>query len=233
MSRFAPRPCGNAVALAVDRVVRLVLERREHVRVVGDQVGVDRIDVAPGDQAQRRVARRGHAVVVAGAHQRDHLVGGVADLHVDLAAGLLLEVRHPVDGRVGRPVLDVAGPGDEVDLALALAHLREGLAVAIAAAAAAIVVVVVAAACRRQSGQRERDDREHDPPFELVSFHSPSSFDSCESGMTYACSSCQPTRTRRPRCSSACCEDISRFCRTTCSSPPRSRSTTKRVIAPM
>ena len=109
----------DAVHLAVDRVPRLVLQAGEDVGVVRDQVGVDRRDVAAGDQAQRRVARGRHAVVLAGAHQRDHLVGGVADLDVDLAAGLLLERRDPVDLRVGRAVLGVAGPGDDVQLALA------------------------------------------------------------------------------------------------------------------
>jgi hypothetical protein len=44
----------------------------------------------------------------------------VADLDVDLAAGLLLERRDPVDLGVVGAVLDVAGPGDQVDLALAL-----------------------------------------------------------------------------------------------------------------
>ena len=36
----------------------------------------------------------------------------------DLAPGLLLEGRHPVDGRVGRPVLGVTGPGEPRQLAL-------------------------------------------------------------------------------------------------------------------
>ena len=105
ISRFAPRPCGMPYGCAVDRVPRLVLQRREDVRVVRDQVGVDRRDVAARDQAQRRVTGRRDAVVLAGAHQRDHLVGGVADLDVDLAAGLLLEVATPSrpSGRSSRP----------------------------------------------------------------------------------------------------------------------------------
>ena len=89
------------------------------VGVVGHQVGVDRRDVAGVDQPQRRVTGGGHHVVLAGVHQADHLVGGVGDLDVDLAAGRLLERVHPVDRRVGGAVLGVAGPGDDVDLALA------------------------------------------------------------------------------------------------------------------
>ena len=54
----------------------------------------------------------------------DHLVGRAGVLTVDLAAGLLLELGHPVVGRVGLAALDVAGPGDDVDRALALARPR-------------------------------------------------------------------------------------------------------------
>ena len=114
----------DAVHLAVDGVPRPVLEERRDGGVVGHQVGVHRGDVAGVDQPQRRVTGRRHPVVLAGAHQLDHLVGGVADLDVDLAAGLLLERRHPVDGRVVGAVLRVARPRDEVELALAVAHRR-------------------------------------------------------------------------------------------------------------
>ncbi len=104
----------DAVHLAVDRVPRLVLQRGIDVRIALDQVGVDRRDVAGVDQPQRGVAGGRHPVVLAGPHQLHHLVGGVADLDVDLAAGLLLERRHPVDGRIGGAVLGVAGPGEDV-----------------------------------------------------------------------------------------------------------------------
>ena len=106
----------DAVHLAVDRVPRLVLEERRDRRVVGHQGGVHRGDVAGVDQPQRRVTGRRHPVVLTAAHQLHHLVGGVADLDVDLAAGLLLERRHPVDGLVVGAVLGVAGPRDEVQL---------------------------------------------------------------------------------------------------------------------
>ena len=86
-----------------------------------DQVDVDRLHLLAGDQAQRRVARGGDEVEAALVHQRDHLVGGGGRLDVDLAAGLLLEVGDPVIGLVGLAALDVAGPGDDIDLAFALA----------------------------------------------------------------------------------------------------------------
>ena len=141
----------HAVHLAVDAVELLVLEGVEDVLVVRDQVGVDRVHVAALDQARGGVAGGGDAVVLAGPHQLHHLVRGVADLDVDLAAGLLLEVRHPVDLRVGRAVLDVAGPGDEVHLALALAELGQRLV------ARRLLGVIVASASGRE-GQHEGDE---------------------------------------------------------------------------
>ena len=119
----------DAVGDPVDAVPRLHLQRVEDVGVVGHQVGVDRLDVAGRDQPQRRVAGGRNDVVLAGLHQVDHVVGGRCRLDVDLAAGLLLERRHPVDGRVGAAVLGVAGPGDDVQLALGLAQLLECLQV--------------------------------------------------------------------------------------------------------
>ena len=113
----------DAVRLAVDGVVRLQLEVLVHVGVVRDQVDVDRRDLAAGDEAERRVAGGRDAVVLAALHELHHLVGRVAELGVDRAAGGLLERGHPVDGGIGRAVLDVAGPGDEVDLTFALAEL--------------------------------------------------------------------------------------------------------------
>ena len=77
----------------------LALEALEDVGVVRDQIGVDRRDFLARDQAQGCVAGCRHAVVLAGLHERDHLVGGVAGRHVDLAAGVLLEGRDPVGGR--------------------------------------------------------------------------------------------------------------------------------------
>ena len=118
---------GHAVADAVDRVVGLVLQAVEHVLVVRDQVEVDRGDVAAGDQAERRVTRRRHAVVLAGLHQLDHVGRVDADLDRDLAAGRLLERGDPVvalDLLAAGPADDVAGPGDEVQLALGRTERR-------------------------------------------------------------------------------------------------------------
>ncbi|MGH1551897.1 hypothetical protein ACRAWF_06375 [Streptomyces sp. L7] len=101
----------------------------EDVLVVGDQTRVDGGGVAGGYEAQGGVAGGGDGVVLAGLHQLDHLVGAGRDLGVDLAARLLLEVADPVDLGVVGAVLDIAGPGDQVDLALALAELRLGFEV--------------------------------------------------------------------------------------------------------
>ena len=116
----------DAVRDAVDGVVRLVLEAIEDVRVVGDLGGVDRRDVAAGDEAQGRVTRRGDAVVLTGLHQLDHLGRAGPDLDRGLAAGRGLERGDPVvaagrDGLAARAAHDVLRPGDEVELALALA----------------------------------------------------------------------------------------------------------------
>ena len=107
--------------LAVDRVVRRALERRDEVLAVGDPRRVDRLDVLAVDQPQARVAgRRDHVVLAAAArtHQRHHLVGRAGVLRVHLAARLLLERLHPLRLRVALPRDQVqlsgrrlAGPG--------------------------------------------------------------------------------------------------------------------------
>ena len=112
---------GNAVMHPFICVVRLVLERGVDVLVVGDQIHIHRRHVAADHEAQRGVARRRHAIVLAGLHERDHLVRGAGDLGVRDAAGLLLERTDPVRLGIGRPVLRVPGPDDDVQRALALA----------------------------------------------------------------------------------------------------------------
>ena len=154
ISRLAPQPCGMPYIWPFDRVPRLVLEERRDGRVVRHQVGVHRGDVAGVDQPQRGVAGRGHAVVLTGAHQLHHLVGGVADLDVDLAAGLLLERRHPVDRRVVGAVLGVAGPRDQVQLALAVADGAERLDLRAAPRAAAAGFARAASIRPTQRGAR-------------------------------------------------------------------------------
>ena len=219
----------HAVGDAVDRVVRLVLQALEHVLVVRDQVEVHGRDVAGGDQAQAGVAGRRDPVVLAGPHQGHHLVRRVAGLDVDLAAGLLLEVRHPVDLRIRGPVLDVAGPGDQVDLTLAFAErLHHALGRAAGRlpgrrARAACLVVVAAAAgghdaqyAGRQQRRRPASDfllaHSSSPPFDVVS-------------IVNAFSGSQLARIRVPCRSNTSLEPRSRFWLTAISSPPASSAT--------
>ena len=166
-----PAAVRDAVHLPVDRVEVPVLEARVDVLVVRDEVGVHRGDIAAGDEAQRGVTRRRDAVVAPRAHERDHLVRRVAGLDVDLAARLLLERGDPVDLRVGRPVLGVAGPGDDVQLALARAELvlhldvrrlERGRAAAVASAVPA-----------RRDGEQRQHGEQRRP--QLLRVHAPSS----------------------------------------------------------
>ena len=119
---------GRAVVHAVDGEPGRVLQPVVDLRPGRDEVGVDRLHPLAGHEPERGVAGGGDEVEAALVHQRHHLVGGVGGLDVDLAAGRLLELGHPVEGRVGLAALDVARPGDDVELALAGAerrHLRE------------------------------------------------------------------------------------------------------------
>ena len=102
----------DAVVRARHAVPGLVLELREDVGVVRHERGVHRLDAVAVDEPQRGVAGGGHDVVLAGGEQLHGLGGRGEGLDGDLAAGLLLEGRHPVDGRVRRAVLGVAGPGE-------------------------------------------------------------------------------------------------------------------------
>ena len=113
---------GHAVVDAVHRVPGRVLQSLVHGLEARNQVEIDRLHPLAGHQPERGVARGGHEIEAALVHQRHHLVGGVGGLDVDLAAGLLLEVGDPVIGLVGLAALDIAGPGDDVEFALALAQ---------------------------------------------------------------------------------------------------------------
>ena len=64
ISRLAPRPCGMPYICAVDGVPGWSFRTGEDVGVVRHQVGVDRRDVAGGDQPQRGVAGGRHDVVL-------------------------------------------------------------------------------------------------------------------------------------------------------------------------
>ena len=184
---------------AVERVVWLVLQIRVDRLVVRHEADVHRRDVTGIDEARRCVPRCGDPVVPALAHQLHHLVGRAGHLDVDLATGCLLEVRFP-------RVRDVAGPGDKVQLALALAH--------------ALGHVGVAAGARRRaptSGREQHRDqsggyqpgRPHRATGGLSS-HCGCSLRVCSVTAT-ECSGRHPTVAFRPRCSSASEEDVSRF----------------------
>ncbi len=163
----------DAVGDAGDAVPWLHLQRVEDIDVVGHQVEVDRLDVTGRDQSQRRIAGRRHDVVLPCLHQADHVVGGRRGLHVDLAAGLLLERGDPVDGRVGRPVLGVAGPGHDVQLALRLAELGERLQVrrgeglrgraGVVAGVGRVVAGVITSAGRQREQRRGRHGEQLGP----------------------------------------------------------------------
>jgi hypothetical protein len=107
-----------AVMDAVHRVVVLVLEVGEDLRVARDQVDIDRLDESTGDQPERRIARCRDDVVFLGVglEQRERLVGRAEGLDRDLATGLLLERGDPINVRTGRAVLHVAWPGQHFDL---------------------------------------------------------------------------------------------------------------------
>ena len=112
---------GHAVTDAVDRVVGLVLQAVEDVRVVRDQAEVDGSHVTAGDQTERRVARSRHAVILPGLHQLDHVGRVEAHLDRDLAAGRGLEGCDPVvalDLLAAGSADDIARPGNEVEGAL-------------------------------------------------------------------------------------------------------------------
>jgi hypothetical protein len=109
--------------LAPDGVPGRILEPLVDRRPARDLGGVDLLDALAGHEAEAGVARGGDEVETALVHQRDHLVRCAGSLDVDLAARLLLEVRHPVVFLVRLAALDVAGPGDDIDLAFAGADL--------------------------------------------------------------------------------------------------------------
>ena len=84
---------GDAVVDAVERVVRLVLEIGEDLCVARNEVHVDRLDVAAGDEATRCVARSGDDVVLlrCRVELRERLIGRAEGVDRDLATRVGLE----------------------------------------------------------------------------------------------------------------------------------------------
>ena len=120
-----PPHVGRAVMLAVDKVPRRFLESIVDLRPARDQVGVDLLNPLADDHPQRRVSRSGDKIEPALVHQRDHLVRSVRRFHVHLAAGGRFEFRDPVELGHGFSAFDIAGPGDDADLAFACAEFRQ------------------------------------------------------------------------------------------------------------
>ncbi len=147
-----PAAVGYAVVDAVDGVVRLVLEGGEDISVARDQFHIDWLDVASLDEPQTGIAGRRDDIELlgVGGEQAERLVRGPEHLDRGLAAGRILERRDPVDGRVGRAVLGVAGPGEDRQRSLTLAdrrrQARRGRAAAAAVLQAARTIAIVPSA---------------------------------------------------------------------------------------
>jgi hypothetical protein len=119
INTFGPigRECHNACRPQCSRgIFEAIVDRIP----AGDQIQVDLLHPPAGDQPVAGVPRGGDQVEAALIHQGDHLVGGGSHLDVDLATGFLLESSDPIVIRVGLAAFDVAGPGDDIDLAFTL-----------------------------------------------------------------------------------------------------------------
>ncbi|MCY1371392.1 hypothetical protein D9M69_585320 [compost metagenome] len=99
-----------------------VLQAGIDALVAGHQAHVHFLHQLGGDQASAGVAGGGHDVVATRFHQRHHFVGRGCGLDVDLAARCLFKAGGPVVGLVGFTAFDVARPGNDVELSLALAN---------------------------------------------------------------------------------------------------------------
>src|SRR5439155_19102513 len=144
-------------------------------------------------------------------HEREHLLRGARVLAVDDAARLLLE-------RPREALVRVIGPLDHVERALSLADRRRRAAATAGAAATAAATTAARHECERRCDGRHGYDRHARPLGNRP--HVPSLV------ISYVCSGRHERRTRFPCSASASCEDVSRFCLTTTSTPPLSRSTT-------
>ncbi len=102
-----------------------VLQPRIDALPARHESDVDLLHTLARDQPETGVAGRGDQVETALIHERHHLVGSTGGLDAYLAAALLLEIRHPVEVRIGLAALDVTGPGDDVDHAFPRPDLVE------------------------------------------------------------------------------------------------------------
>ena len=82
----------NPVHLPVDTVERLVFQPREYVRVVGDQIGVDRGDIATVDQPQIRLAWSGTRLGGPNDYAMDLLLGAKKNRMVAYQGGQYTDV---------------------------------------------------------------------------------------------------------------------------------------------
>ncbi len=207
-----------------------------------EQVDVDRLDVPAADQPQAGVARRRDHVELLGTRreQRERLIRRPEDLRIDLASAGVLEVRDPVDGLVGRTVLDVARPGQDVDaLALGAPEIggrgQAGPAAALADALGEPPGTrarpggarrgggrTTAAAARRED-QRGGPGQGQEPPSQHAVPPPPLAVLPSATGSS--CCRFQIRRTALPCCSSTSVEVVVRFCSVTTSRAPASRST--------
>ena len=212
-------PVGHAVGLPVERVVVLVLDPFLDVGEVRNQLRVDRSDVPRRHHPDAGVAGCRNAVVLARLHETDHVVRRAAVLRVHGATGRRRELVDEL--RVARPL-------DDVDLALLACQLLDLLqrgpeALDLGARAAAGFVVASTTACRHHA--QRRHEQSEDCPASDTSIASRHSDPPSGSSMTDSCSGRHSNRTRRPFASKTWLDPSSRFCASTCSSPPRSSVT--------
>ena len=142
---------------------------------------------------------------------------------VDLAAGLLLERRDPVVVLValGRAVLDVADPRDQVQLALARADRRDRGPSAPPPASPPVVAPHAAAtsasAAPSASHPHGNDSSSTPPPGPMDPSRAPAGASTCRLLLRS-----HTRRTALPRTCSASIELVARFCCMTTSAPPSS-----------
>ena len=107
----------DAVGLAVLGVPGLVLQAFEDVGVVRDQVPCSPATTSPPAMSRSVASPEADTTSYSPVFISCTISSLVApELHVDGAARLLLQLGDPVDLWVGATLLDVAGPGDDVDL---------------------------------------------------------------------------------------------------------------------